>query len=161
MCVRLSAQRRHLGNEGSSGSPRTQDYWDMTSQGQGLLVQQTWVWHKPSWGRLPFTPPQTTRPYTGLGKQTLGAHRQNLVCTRTQEKGAVTPQETDPDLPMSVQSLLWRCGSLVACWRVGGSSAVHECERAWDLLKKAAHCLHYLHHSLASDQIEREHSPAQ
>ena len=22
-----------------------------------------------------------------------------LVCTRTQEKGAVTPQETDPDLP--------------------------------------------------------------
>ena len=26
-----------------------------------------------------------------------------LVCTRTQEKGAVTPQETDPDLPMSVQ----------------------------------------------------------
>ena len=24
------------------------------------------------------------------------------VCTRTQDKGAVTPQETDPDLPMSV-----------------------------------------------------------
>ena len=28
--------------------------------------------------------------------------RANL-CTRTQEKGAVTPQETDPDLPVSVQ----------------------------------------------------------
>ena len=27
----------------------------------------------------------------------------NLVCTRTQEKGAGTPQETDPDLPASVQ----------------------------------------------------------
>ena len=27
----------------------------------------------------------------------------NLVGTRTQEKGAVTLQETDPDLPMSVQ----------------------------------------------------------
>ena len=26
-----------------------------------------------------------------------------LVCTRSQEKGAVTPQETDPDLPVSVQ----------------------------------------------------------
>ena len=25
------------------------------------------------------------------------------LCTRTQEKGAVTPQETDPDLPVSVQ----------------------------------------------------------
>ena len=24
------------------------------------------------------------------------------VCTRTQEKGSVTPQETDPDLPVSV-----------------------------------------------------------
>ena len=34
---------------------------------------------------------------------TLGGHKQNLVCTRTQEKGAVTPQETDADLPMSVQ----------------------------------------------------------
>ena len=30
------------------------------------------------------------RTYTGLGKQTLGGHKQNPVCTRTQEKGAVT-----------------------------------------------------------------------
>ena len=37
------------------------------------------------------------------GKQTLGGHTQNLVHTRTQEKGAETLQETDPDLPMSVQ----------------------------------------------------------
>ena len=27
----------------------------------------------------------------------------NRMHTRTQEKGAVTPRETDPDLPMSVQ----------------------------------------------------------
>ena len=33
-------------------------------------------------------------------------HKQNFVFTRTQEKGAVTPQETDPDLPMSVQESL-------------------------------------------------------
>ena len=39
------------------------------------------------------------RTYTGLGKQTLGWHKQKLVLTRNQEKGAVTPQETDPDLP--------------------------------------------------------------
>ena len=43
------------------------------------------------------------RTYAGLGKQTLGGHKQNLVHTRTQEKGAVTPQETDPNLPVSVQ----------------------------------------------------------
>ena len=36
---------------------------------------------------------------TGLGKQTLGGHKQNFVHTRTQEKGAVTPQETDPEEP--------------------------------------------------------------
>ena len=41
-------------------------------------------------------------------------HKQNLVCTRTQEKGAVTPQETDPDLPVSVQE------SLVEAWVGGG-----------------------------------------
>jgi len=36
------------------------------------------------------------------GNRLLG-HKQNFVCTRIQKKGAVTPQETDPDLPVSVQ----------------------------------------------------------
>ena len=35
--------------------------------------------------------------------QTLGGHKESLVCTRSQEKGAVSPQETEPDLPVSVQ----------------------------------------------------------
>ena len=35
------------------------------------------------------------KTYTGLGNQTLRGHKQNLVPIRTQEKGAVTPQETD------------------------------------------------------------------
>ena len=43
------------------------------------------------------------RTYTGLGKQTHRGHKQNLVCTRTHEKGAVTLQEIDPDLLVSVQ----------------------------------------------------------
>ena len=43
------------------------------------------------------------RTSIGLGKQTLGGHKQNLVCTRTQEKAAVTPQKTEPDLPVIVQ----------------------------------------------------------
>ena len=37
-----------------------------------------------------------------VNRQTLGGHKQNLVQTRTQKKGTVTPQETDPDLPVSV-----------------------------------------------------------
>ena len=54
------------------------------------------------------------RTYTGLGKQTFGGHKQNLVCTRTQEKGAVTPQETDPDFLVSIQE------SLAEPWVNGG-----------------------------------------
>ena len=55
----------------------------------------------------------------GLGKQTLGGHKQNLMHTSTQEKGAVTPQETDPDLPLSVQESLaevWVSSSLLQRW---------------------------------------------
>ena len=33
------------------------------------------------------------------GNKTLGRHKQNLVLTRTQKKGAETPQETEPDWP--------------------------------------------------------------
>ena len=43
----------------------------------------------------------------------------NLVHTRTQEKGAVTPQETDPDLPVSIQVSpveAWVGGGLVKGW---------------------------------------------
>ena len=54
------------------------------------------------------------RIYTDLGKQSLGGHKQNLVHTRTQEKGVVTPQETGPDLPVSVQE------SPVEAWVGGG-----------------------------------------
>ena len=90
------------------------------------------------------------RTYTRLGKQTLGGHKQNLVCTRTQEKGAVTPQETDPDLPVSVQE------SLTEVWvREGLGSA---CMGPFEL---GHHYLHYLHCSLVSGQTTgREHSPA-
>ena len=45
--------------------------------------------------------------------------KQNLVLTRTQEKGAVTPQETDPDLPVSVQETpaeVWVTGGPMQGW---------------------------------------------
>ena len=65
------------------------------------------------------TASRATRIYTGLGKPTLGEHKQNLVCTRTQEKEAVRPQETDPDLPVGVQESpveAWVCGGLLQGW---------------------------------------------
>ena len=46
------------------------------------------------------------RTSIGLGKQTLGGHKQNLVYNRSQEKETVSRQETEPDLPVSVQEPL-------------------------------------------------------
>ena len=54
-------------------------------RGQGLGVQQTWVWHGPSWRKMPLTHHRAARTYTGWG-QTLGGHKQNLVSTRTRGK---------------------------------------------------------------------------
>ena len=54
-----------------------------------------------------------------LGKQTLGGQKQNLVCIRTKEKGAMTPQEADPDLPMSVKESpveVWVGSGLLKVW---------------------------------------------
>ena len=51
-----------------------------------------------------------------------------LVHTRTQEKGAVTPQETDPDLPMSVQESpveVWVGGGLLQGWDHCVQQCVH------------------------------------
>ena len=59
----------------------------------------------------------------------------------------MTLQETDPDLPVSVQESpeeAWVGGGLLQGLRAL-SVAVH----AWDLLKEVyPHYLHYLHHSL-------------
>ena len=58
-------------------------------------LEASWIWLQTS---------------TGLGKQTLGGHKQNLLCTKSQEKGAVSPWETDSDFPVSFQE------SLVEAW---------------------------------------------
>ena len=39
----------------------------------------------------------------GNRDSTLGGHTQSSVCIRTQGKGAVTPEETEPDLPASFE----------------------------------------------------------
>ena len=67
------------------------------------------------------------RTSTGLGKQTLGGHKQKLVHTRSQEKGAVTPQETEPDLPVSVQKSPAEAWVDSACCRVGGTECGSAC----------------------------------
>ena len=57
------------------------------------------------------------------------------MSTRTQEKGAVTPQETDPDVPMSVQESLRGVGQP---WPAAGLGALSAAVHARDLLKEVA-----------------------
>ena len=61
------------------------------------------------------------------------------MCTRTQEKGAVTPQDTDPDLPMSVQESLaeaWVSGGMGQGWPAAGLGALSVAVHAWKLVKE-------------------------
>ena len=90
---------------------------------------------KPSWRRSPLTPPQSGQNLHRTGKQTLGGHKQNFVYTRTQEKGAVTPQETDPDVPVIVQE---SGGGVGLKLPAAGSGALSVVVHAWDLLKQVA-----------------------
>ena len=88
------------------------------------------------------------------GNQTLGGHKQNLVCTRTQKKGAVTPQETEPDLPVSVQE------SLVEAWVDSGLLQGRGTEYNSAGISPFEGGCHYSYHSLASGQTTgREHRP--
>ena len=45
----------------------------------------------------------------GNRNSTLGGHKENLVCSRTQSK-EVTLQKTEPDLPASVGGSPWEVG---------------------------------------------------
>ena len=64
----------------------------------------------------------------------------------------MTPQETDPDLLVSVQE------SPAEVWVGGGLRSLSVAVRAWDLLK-TVHYLHYVHDSLASGQTTgKEHN---
>ena len=88
-------------------------------QGQGLWVQQTWVWHKPSWRRLPLTPPQSCQNLHRTAE--IGSWRaQTEPCVhQDQEKGAVTVQETALDMHVGVREFLaeaWVGGGLWQGW---------------------------------------------
>ena len=67
----------------------------------------------------------------------------------------MTPQETDPDLPVSVQESLVEAWEVVACCKGWGLCM----QQGMGPSEGGRHYLHDLHHSLASGQITgREHS---
>ena len=112
-------------------------------QGQGLWVQQAWVWHKPSWRRSPLTPPQSRQNLQGLGKQTFGGNK--ALCTpgpRREEQWSYK-RLTQTCLQVS-RSLRQSHGLAVACCRVGGTQCSSACMGPFE---GGHHYLHYLHHS--------------
>ena len=49
----------------------------------------------------------------------IAAHKQNLVCTKTQGKRSVTPQETEPTLPANIGGFpmeVWICSGSLQRW---------------------------------------------
>ena len=57
------------------------------------------------------------------------------LCTRTQEKAAVSPQETNPDLPECPGA---SSGVVGGWWPAAGLRALDAAVRAWDVLKEVA-----------------------
>ena len=100
------------------------------------------------WGPVVFD----YRTFTGLGKEIFTGHKQNFVWTWTKEKGAVTAQETEPDLSVSVQQFpaeMWVNSGLLQ----GQGHWIQQCfhKPFWR---------RWAYHSLASGQTTgREHSP--
>ena len=77
----------------------------------GVAKSRTWLsnWTELNWELWSRQEPLgnlTTELPWDWGKRTFGGHKLILVHTRSQEKGAVSPRETESDLPVSVQESL-------------------------------------------------------
>ena len=73
--------------------------------------------------------------FTGLGKQTLGGHRQKLVCNWSQKKGEMSSQEIKPDLPVCLGVSGTDVGGQ---WLAVGSGALNTTVRAQVFLKEVS-----------------------
>ena len=101
-------------------------------QGQGLWVQLTWVWHKPSWRRSPLTPPQSCQNLHRTEKQTLWAQQNHMY----QDPGE---RRSDPtrDCPgLGCQCPGISSGGLGQWWPAAGMGALSVAIHAQDLLRE-------------------------
>ena len=125
-------------------------------QGQGFWVQQTWVWHKPSWRRSPLTPPQSRQNLHRTGETDSG-RAQTEPCVHQD------PGERSSD-PTRLTQTCRECpgvsdGGVGWCWPAAGPEARSVAVHAQDLLRRPRDP-HYLHRSVASGQTGWECSPA-
>ena len=127
-------------------------------QGQGIWVQQTWVWHKPSYRRSPLTLPQSRQNLHKTGeKDSLRAQTKPCVHQDPGERSS-DPTRDWPRLACECPGVSGR--GVGRQWPVQGWGT--ECSSVcMGPFEGGHHYLHYLHHSLASGQTTgREHSPA-
>ena len=101
-----------------------------SGQGQGFWVQQTWVWHKPSWRRSPLTPPQSHQNLHRTGETDSWKAQTKPCAHQDPAERAVTQKSLTQTCPWVSRSLQQRRGSQVACCRIG---ALHVAVHAWAL----------------------------
>ena len=115
-------------------------------QGQRLWVQQTKVWRKPSWRRLPLTPLQSHQKVHRTGEKD-SERAQTKPCThKNPGKRSSDPKRDWPRLAHECPRVSG--GGMGQQWHLAGSRALSAAVFAWDL-EGGHHYLHYLH-SLAS-----------
>ena len=119
--------------------------WDRMTQGVSSLTINTWHEYKFYFGHQWDLTTEIPQDW----EQTLGGQKQNLLCTRSQDKRVVSSQETEPGLPVSVQE------SPVETWPATRSGAVNTIVPPFE-------GGHYLRHSLTLGKTTgKEHSSAQ
>ena len=120
---------------------------------QGLWVQQTWLWQKPSWRKSPLTPPIFTQDW----RNRLLEGTKKTSCAPEPRRKEQSPHKRLTQTCLWVSKSPWqRCVLVVACCSVRGTECGSACMRPFE---GGRHFLHYLHHSLVSGQtIGREHS---
>ena len=113
-------------------------------QGQGLWVQHTWVWHKPSCRRSPLTASQSHQNLHRTGET-------DSWRAQTKPRAHQDPRERSSDPTRDCPRLARECPGVSRegvgwRWPAAGSGALS----AFKGLFQGGHrYLHYLHHSLA------------
>ena len=117
--MQAQSQRHRTNNQQTGGQLRQRNSWIVVNVlgstanfpiwGSGKETENPQgIWLDGQWDLIAELPQD-------WGNKSLGEHKPNFVPTRTQGEGAVTPQETEPDLSVSVQESpveAWACSGL-------------------------------------------------
>ena len=104
------------------------------ASGHGLWVQQTWVWHKPSWRRSPLTPPYSCQNLHRTGETDSWRAQTKSCVSQDPEQRSSEPKRDWPRLASECPSVSSRG---MHQWRpAAGSGALSAGVHAWDLLKE-------------------------